>query len=328
VSVNHTLAAAGDGHRSRRSPSGLLSGQLAVIGLLLALAVVAWIVTDLRMTGMDAGPGTDPGAFGFYVSTWVVMMAAMMFPSIAPMVLTYRNLQRGRRDQSRSVQAGVTAVFVGGYLAVWGASGLLGYAVLKSGRALDGGLFSWDRAGRWTAATVIMVAALYEFTPLKHACLTRCRGPLAFLLGSWRDGRRGAFTMGVEHGAWCLGCCWALMAALFALGAMSVTWMLLIGALIAAEKLLPWRTAGTVAVAGVLAALAIGVAAAPARVPALTIPGSPAAMRAMGAMSHHSAMGAMSHHKTMGAMSHHLARGRISHHATMGTMSHRPGPHG
>ena len=134
----------------------LRSGQLAVIGALLALAIVAWLVTDLRMAGMDAGPGTDPGAFGFYVSTWVVMMAAMMFPSIAPMVLMFRNLQRGRRSQGKPVPSGVTGLFVGGYLLAWAGSGLFGYAVLKAGRALDGGLFSWDRAGRWAAATVLL----------------------------------------------------------------------------------------------------------------------------------------------------------------------------
>ena len=263
-----------------------------MIATLLALAVVAWVVTDLQMAGMDAGPGTDPGAFGFYVTTWVVMMAGMMFPSIAPMVLTYRSVQRGRRAQGRAAPAGALSLFVGGYLLVWGASGLLAYALLKGGRALDGGLFAWNRAGRWTAAAVILAAALYELTPAKRACLGKCRSPLSFLIGSWRDGRVGAIEMGIEHGAWCLGCCWALMAALFALGAMSLTWMLVIGALIAAEKLLPWRTAGTVGVAVVLAALAIGVAAAQADVPALTVPGSPAAMSAMGAMGamHHTGM--------------------------------------
>jgi predicted metal-binding membrane protein len=264
---------------------GLWRGQLATILGLLALALLAWAVTDLRMRGMDAGPGTDPGALGFYLTTWVVMMAAMMFPSIAPMVLTYRNLQRGRRARGDHVAAGTTSLFVVSYLAVWGASGLVAYAALKGGRALDGGFFAWHRAGRWVAAGVIAAAAVYEFTPLKGACLRRCRSPLGFLLGSWRSDRRGAFVMGAQHGAWCLGCCWLLMAALFALGAMSVTWMLLIAALIAAEKLLPWRTVGTAGVTAVLVLLAVGVAAAPQSVPALTIPSSPSAMRAMGKVS-------------------------------------------
>jgi predicted metal-binding membrane protein len=272
---------------------GLLGGQLVAIAVLLALAAAAWVVTDLRMAGMDAGPGTDPGAFGFYVSTWVVMMAAMMFPSIAPMVLTYRNLQRGRAERGQVVQAGSPALFVAGYLAVWAASGLLAYAVLKGGRSLVGGTFAWHEAGRWTAAGLLLLAASYEFTPLKHACLKRCRSPLGFLVGSWRDDRRGALAMGIEHGAWCLGCCWALMVALFALGAMSITWMVLVSALIAAEKLLPWRGVGTVGVAAVLIALAIGIAAAPSNVPALTVPGGSRAMNAMNAMAPQHGMTAM-----------------------------------
>jgi predicted metal-binding membrane protein len=217
----------------------------------------------------------------------------MMFPSIAPMVLTYRNLQRGRATRGQVVAAGSTALFVGGYLAVWAASGLLAYAVLKGGRSLVGGTFAWDHAGRWTAAGLLLLAAAYEFTPIKHACLRRCRSPLAFLVGSWRDNRRGALAMGIEHGSWCLGCCWALMVALFALGAMSITWMVLISALIAAGKLLPWRGVGTVGVAVVLTALATGIAAAPSNVPALTIPGSSGAMKAMKAMAPQHGMKAM-----------------------------------
>ena len=242
----------------------LLRWQLALVGALVALAALAWWSTGVRMSGMDAGPGTDPGAFGFYLSTWVVMMAAMMFPSIAPMVLMYARLQR----QSRAT----TPTFVAGYLLVWAAAGLAGYAVLKLGQRIDGGFFAWDRAGRWTAAGVLGLAALYEFTPLKRACLRRCRGPLGFLMSEWRDGLGGALRMGAVHGTWCLGCCWALMAALFALGAMSLAWMVVIAVLIAVEKLIPWRTAATAGVAAVLAALAIGVAASPAHVPGLTVP--------------------------------------------------------
>src|SRR5438552_17350707 len=124
----------------------LLAWRLAIIGTLVGLAAVAWWMTDLRMAGMDAGPGTDPGALGFYVTTWVVMMAAMMFPSIAPMVLMYVGLQRGPRRRRLSAPAGATACFVAGYLLLWAVAGLVGYAVLKLGRDVDGGLFAWDRA--------------------------------------------------------------------------------------------------------------------------------------------------------------------------------------
>nr|MDQ4041708.1 DUF2182 domain-containing protein [Actinomycetota bacterium] len=144
--------------------------------------------------------------------------------------------------------------------------------VLKAGRALDGGLLAWDRGGRWAAAGVLAAAAVYELTPLKDVCLSKCRGPLGFILQSWRDGRLGALRMGISHGAWCVGCCWALMAALFALGAMSVAWMALIAALIAAEKLMPWKSVATYSATVVLAALAIGVAASPNSVPGLTVP--------------------------------------------------------
>jgi predicted metal-binding membrane protein len=251
-------------------------------GTLLTFAALAWVATDLRMAGMDGGPGTNPGAIGFYISTWLVMMAAMMLPSITPMVLAHRALEHERRGDGRSAKAGDTGLFVFGYLAVWTAAGLCGYALLEAGRSLDGGLFAWHHAGRWVASGVLGVAALYQITPSKRACLRECRNRQAFLRKGWRDGRDGALRLGMEHGAWCLGCCWALMAALFALGAMSVAWMVLISVLIAAERLLPWRALTTTGVASLLVALALGVAAAPARVPMLTIPGSPTAMRAMG----------------------------------------------
>ena len=254
----------------------LRAGQLLILAILLALAATAWLATDLRMAGMDAGPGADPGAFAFYVSTWVVMMAAMMLPSIAPMVLTHWKL--GRRAQGSG--AG-TALFVAGYLAVWTASGLLAYAALKGGRSVAGGWLGWRHGGRWVAAGLLAGAALYEFTPWKKACLTRCRSPLGFLVTRWRGGRAGAFRMGLEHGAWCLGCCWALMVVLFALGGMSITWMIVVTVLIAAEKLLPRRRPGIALVSVVLGALAIGVAVAPGDVPGLTIPGSHAAMSSM-----------------------------------------------
>jgi predicted metal-binding membrane protein len=260
---------------------GRVGRQTALAGALLALAGVAWVATDLRMTGMDAGPGTDPGALGFFISTWVVMMAAMMLPAIAPTVMTYRDLQHERQGHGASASVGDSGLLLAGYLAVWAAAGLVAYALLEAARALDGGLFAWDRAGRFAATGVLVTAAFYQLTPSKNLCLSRCRSRRAQLLEGWRDGREGALRMGIEHGAWCLGCCWALMAALFALGAMSVAWMVLISALIAAERLLPWRKLVPAGVAALLAAVAIGVAAAPARVPMLTIPHSSTTMRAM-----------------------------------------------
>jgi predicted metal-binding membrane protein len=134
---------------------------------------------------------------------------------------------------------------------------------------------------------VLVAAAVYQFTPLKDACLKRCRSPLAFLLTAWRPGRLGAMRMGIEHGAWCVGCCWALMAALFALGVMSLGWMAFVAALIAVEKLLPWRVFANRGVALLLVALGIAVAFAPGRVPGLTLPGSPQAARAMQSMGMH-----------------------------------------
>jgi predicted metal-binding membrane protein len=263
---------------SRRLVQPLTRWQLALVGALIALAALAWWSTADRMAGMDAGPGTDPGTFGFFITTWVVMMAAMMFPSIAPMVLMYAGIQRGRRAKGMAADRSATAFFVAGYLLLWGLAGLVGYAVLRLGREIDGGFFAWDHAGRWTAAGVLAAAAVYEFTPAKYACLRRCRGPLGFILSEWRDGRLGALRMGLVHGAWCIGCCWALMAALFALGAMSIAWMAVVAAFIAVEKLLPWRAAATTGVAVLLAALAIGIAAAPGSVPGLTVPSDSSGM--------------------------------------------------
>jgi predicted metal-binding membrane protein len=271
-SIGRRRVATAGGAAAPSTADLLLRWQVAIVAALVALAALAWWSTGVRMDGMDAGPGTDPGALGFYVTTWVVMMAAMMFPSIAPMVLTYAGLQRGRRAKGMATHWGATPSFVAGYLLLWGTAGLAAYGALKLGRELGGDVFAWDRAGRWTAAGVLAVAALYELTPMKHACLRRCRGPFGFLVTEWRDGRAGALRMGVVHGAWCLGCCWALMAGLFALGAMSVPWMIVIALLVAVEKLLPWRGVAIGAVVVTLAALGIGVAAAPASVPGLTVP--------------------------------------------------------
>jgi len=247
--------------------------NLGLIGLLFGLAIVSWALTDQRMAGMDAGPGTDPGALGFYLITWVVMMAAMMFPSIAPMVLVYSRIQRGKRERGLPVAIGSTLAFVAGYLLTWTAAGLVFYGLLAAVRAPDFGALTWDQAGRYVAGGVIAAAGLYQFTPFKLTCLTKCRDPFLFLLSSWRSGRTGALRMGIKHGAWCVGCCWAMMAALFALGVMSFGWMAFIAALIAIEKLLPWKTTANRGIAIVLLVLGICVAFVPDKVPGLTMPG-------------------------------------------------------
>ncbi len=265
----------------RRPPALSASIQLGLIGLLVALAGVAWAMTDDRMSGMDAGPGTDPGGLGFFIGVWVVMMAAMMFPSIAPMVLMHVRIEDGKREQGQPVPAGTTPLFVGGYLIAWAAAGLLGYAVFQLGAAIAGDAFSWDNGGRYLAGGMIVAAAAYQLTPLKDACLRHCRSPFMFITRRWSPGRLGALRLGVLHGGWCVGCCWMLMAALFALGVMSLGWMAFIAALIALEKLLPWKALANRGIAVVLLALGLGVAFTPSDVPGLTLPDSPEARQTM-----------------------------------------------
>jgi predicted metal-binding membrane protein len=256
----------------RRPRAPLDRGTVALVGALLVLAAVAWLVTDERMGGMESMPGMDLGGLGFYLTVWVVMMAAMMFPSVAPTVTTYDRLREGHRARGRGAAPDATAVFVAGYLCVWTAAGLVAYGLLELGRSLDLGALAWDEAGRWITGGVIVAAAAYQLTPLKQACLVKCRSPLMFLAERWRDGRAGALRLGLSHGAWCLGCCWALMAALFAVGVMSLGWMALIAAFIAAEKLLPWPLAARRGVALALLVLGLAVALVPESVPGFSMP--------------------------------------------------------
>jgi predicted metal-binding membrane protein len=258
--------------------------QLGLIFGLLILAAIAWAMTGDRMAGMDAGPGTDLGGIGFWLTSWVVMMAAMMFPSIAPMVVMYARIEEGKRRKEQPTEAGATAIFVGGYLLIWAAAGLFAYAIFEIGRSLDLDFLAWDSGGPYVAGGVLIAAALYQLTPLKDVCLRHCRNPMTFVLMHWRPGRIGALWMGMEHGGWCVGCCWGLMAALFALGVMSIGWMVLIAALIALEKLLPWKAVANRSVAVLLVVLGLAVAFVPDKVPGLTLPDSPAAARAMESM--------------------------------------------
>jgi predicted metal-binding membrane protein len=237
-----------------------------LVALLLALAAAGWWSTVESMHGMDAGPWTGLGPLGWFLGVWIVMMAAMMLPSAIPTVALYAGLARDRTPLA-------PLFFIVGYLAVWAAAGLAAFAVAAAGGRVAGGVLAWDRAGRWAAGATLLLAAAYQLTPLKDTCLSRCRVPIAFLLGSWRPGRTGGVRMGMSHGAWCAGCCWALMAALFALGVMSITWTALVAALVALEKILPWRRVATWGTGALLAVLGLLLLAAPDAVPAVTLPG-------------------------------------------------------
>jgi predicted metal-binding membrane protein len=250
---------------SRGWPLTAVRLRLGLVALLVALAAVAWWWTAREMRGMDGSPWTSLGGFGWFVSIWVVMMAAMMFPSVAPTVALY-----ARMTAERSPLLGLA--FAGGYLATWAAAGIAAYVVAVAGGHAAHGVLAWDRAGRWFAVATLAVAAVYELTPLKDVCLGKCRSPLGALLGSWRGGLRGALSMGTKNGGWCVGCCWALMASLFALGIMSVVWMASVSALIAAEKLVPWQRLATYGTTAILLALALFLVLAPHALPGLTIP--------------------------------------------------------
>jgi predicted metal-binding membrane protein len=241
--------------------------RLGLVALLLVLAGLGWWWTAEQMRGMDAGPWTALGTLGWFLGVWVVMMAAMMLPSVAPTIALYARMTRQRSPLP-------PLLFAAGYLLTWAAAGVIAFLVGLGASATLGDVFAWDRAGQWVAGATIVTAAVYELTPLKDVCLGKCRSPLGFLLGAWRDGWSGAVRMGAKNGAWCVGCCWALMASLFALGVMSLPWMALVAALIAIEKTVPWRRVATYTTVAVLLTLGVLLLTAPDAIPALTIPTS------------------------------------------------------
>jgi predicted metal-binding membrane protein len=243
--------------------------RVGLVALLFALAGLGWWWTIDQMRGMDDGPWSGLGTFGWFVGVWVVMMAAMMLPSVAPTIALYSRMTRERSPLS-------PLLFAAGYLATWAGVGMLAFAAALAANRVAGDVLAWDGAGRWIAGATLVVAAVYQLTPLKDVCLGKCRSPLGFLLGAWRDGKAGALRMGAKHGAWCVGCCWALMASLFALGVMSITWMAVVAGLIAIEKTVPSRPVATYGVAAVLLALGVLLIAAPEALPSLTIPGTQA----------------------------------------------------
>src|SRR3954464_5914000 len=258
-------------HRESRMQDGVWPAlaavrvRLGLVALLVATAAACWWLTFDQMQQMDAGPWTALGTLPWFVGVWIVMMAAMMFPSVAPTVALYSRMTRRRWTIA-------PLAFAAGDLLAWACVGVLTFAVAAGLGEAFGNVLAWDRAGRWVAAATLTCAAIYELTPLKDVCLGKCRSPLGFLLTAWRDGPSGGLRMGARHGAWCIACCWALMASLFALGVMSLAWMALIAALIAFEKLIPSRRVATVGTAAILLTLGLLLLRSPEAVPGLTLP--------------------------------------------------------
>ena len=209
---------------------------LTTVGALLLLAALAWWLTIDRardMADMDAmadmGMGTEQQlTAGVFLAMWVTMMIAMMFPTVAPIVLLHRMvMQRGGAGPGRTV------AFVAGYLVAWTAAGLLPLAVLVMFRSLT----FWSAAA---AGAVLVVAGLYQFTGWKKTCQKACRSPLTFLsTHDFGTGLIGSARVGVVHGLYCLGCCWALMTVLFVVGLMNLVWMAAIAVVFLVEK--HWR---------------------------------------------------------------------------------------
>ena len=230
-----------------------------ILGLLLILAGGAWgILIQQQSTMSDAqgmGPTMGMGAL-LFVAIWVVMMVAMMFPTAAPMILVFARVHADRRQQGKPFVP--TWVFVGAYLLTWTLFGVLAYFAALGAEKLAGRSAWLTENVALLGGGVLIAAGLYQLSPLKHVCLSKCRSPLQFVLHHWRSGYGGAFRMGIEHGAYCLGCCWLLFVILFPLGIMNLVAMALVTALIFAEKSLSlgrrisWLAAGVLVVYGAL----------------------------------------------------------------------------
>ena len=219
---------------------GRLAADRLAVGLgLLAVAALAWVWLWRQAAPMNSGMAMDamaPGVVPLF-AMWVVMMAAMMLPSAAPTVLLYAAMVGKHAQRSSALPA--PWIFAAGYLLAWTAFSLVAallQAALQQAALLDAGMAS---ASRPLSAVLFAAAGAYQLTPLKDRCLSRCQEPLAFLMTRWRPGASGALRMGVENGAYCVGCCAFLMLLLFAVGVMSLAWVAAVAVAVLVEKLLP-----------------------------------------------------------------------------------------
>jgi predicted metal-binding membrane protein len=227
-----------------------------------ALTALAWLyLVRMPMTASDFGsiveritqPLPSPVVdFAIAFLMWAVMMVAMMLPSASPMILTYARIAGGRSASPAST----TWMFTGGYLAVWTGFSIAATALqfaLAGVSMLTNALTLAPAVG----AAVLIAAGLYQFTPWKNACLSHCQSPVGFFMTRWRDGMTGAFRMGLEHGTMCVGCCWMLMALLFAAGVMNLTWVAALTILVLVEKVVPYPRAVSYAAGAALIAMGV-----------------------------------------------------------------------
>ncbi|EHJ91490.1 DUF2182 domain-containing protein [Vreelandella boliviensis] len=212
---------------------------------LMTLAILAWgylIMHGLHMPmpmneSMGRASNLDLSLLGMATLMWSVMMVAMMLPSAGPMILTYLRINQQHERVGGAIPA--TWIFVSGYLAVWLAfaiaAAVMQWALHESALLSS----SMGHVSSLLGGTLLMTAGVFQFSNLKQACLSKCRSPLSFLMTEWREGKTGALTMGIKHGAYCTGCCWALMLLMFVGGVMSLVWMAGLALYLLAEKLLP-----------------------------------------------------------------------------------------
>ena len=230
--------------------------RAVVLGGLVLVILLSWLYI-VAGAGMDAGMAVAPVAWkpGYtllVLAMWWVMMVAMMLPGAAPMILLFAAVNRKQRDKGQPWIA--TGIFVAGYLLAWGGFSIA--AVALQWLLSKVGLLSPAMAATGTAlgGALLLAAGVWQMTPLKHACLRHCRAPMHFMLRRWRRGRLGAVAMGLEHGGFCLGCCWVLMTLLFYGGVMNLYWIAGLALFVLAEKLLPAGPRyGLVAGAGLIA---------------------------------------------------------------------------
>lgn len=225
----------------KRDRAIVLAGLVSLTGL--AWAYTTYLVSGKGGMGMQSSMAMPQASawtaldvtFAFVM--WAVMMVAMMVPSAIPMVLTFATVQRKHRPAQGPLVP--TGIFVLGYLVVWGGFAALAALAqwgLHAGALLDPMTAS---TGPLLGGALLVAAGVYQWTPIKHGCLTRCRTPLGFLLTEWRDSRLGALVMGLRHGVFCLGCCWVLMSLMFALGVMNLLWIAVLAAFVLVEKVVP-----------------------------------------------------------------------------------------